>query len=80
MSEHSFTVTEIAEYFRVSRTAVHDWIKKGELDAETVSPVSKRKVITEAALRRFAENRRLDISELLNREEIGRGTPCAAVA
>ena len=78
MNEKSFTVTELADYFRVSRSAVHKWIDKGELEAEVISPVSKRKLVRLSALRSFAETRRLDISGLVDRDSV-RGTPCVAV-
>lgn len=68
MSEQTFTVREIAEYFRVSRTAVHNWMKSGELGFEEISPVSRRKIIPLSALKKFAKKRRLDITGLINPE------------
>jgi len=79
MREQTFTVTQIADYFRVSRSAVHKWIDKGELDAEIASPVSKRKVIYLSSLQKFAERRRLDISGLSDCDKGGL-PPCVSTA
>jgi excisionase family DNA binding protein len=76
IDEKTFTVTQIAEYFNVTPQTVHNWIKRGEIEAIEISPVSRRKKISISALQRFAEPRRLDISGLNDRE--GRQPPYTA--
>jgi hypothetical protein len=66
MCEPTFTVTQIARYFRKTRSAVHVWINKGELRAREEEG---RKVIPLSALRDFAKERKYDISGLVNRED-----------
>lgn len=75
-NEQSFTVSEIAKYFNVSRQAVHDWTNRGELKADK-HPVTGYKSIRVSCLKEFAQNRRLDISGLLRSEDNeGRVSPC----
>lgn len=41
MTEDYKTVTEIAEHFEVSETAVRKWLKKGEIETATRREVGK---------------------------------------
>lgn len=80
MSEQTFTISQIASYFNVSRQAVHDWTNRGELKAEK-HPVTGYKSVKVSSLRDFASRRRLDISGLLGSDDNdGRATPCVISA
>lgn len=80
MSEKTFTISELAKYFNVSRQTVHDWTNRGELTAER-HPVTGYKTVRISSLQEFAKRRRLDISDLVKSEDNeGWATPRVATA
>jgi len=52
MDEKLYTVKEVADYFRVSRQAVYDWINRGLLRALRLGD---RVRIPESALKEFIQ-------------------------
>ena len=51
MEEVLYTVAEVAEYFKVGVTAVHNWIARGKLNAITTPGGEKR--ILESEIKRI---------------------------
>ena len=75
-NENLLSVSEVANHFAVSTTAVYDWIKKGDLVCVLIGKTVKRKYVTLDSVKTLEAKR--SVSETTDNE--GRATPCAAAA
>ena len=56
MEDKIYTVKEVADYFKVSAPAVHNWINRGQINT-TATPGSEYR-ITESEIKRVLESKK----------------------